>query len=95
MCLCGETEIVKRGDKKLDGDASGWTEETEQRERVLQKLLQSQWYINREEWSVRRRREQRVSHLVLSNMIEIMQCILPVSKKVQCQLDAVSEQNSA
>lgn len=40
----------------------------------------------REEWSVRRRREQRVSHLVLRTMIEIMQCILPSGGKCSVSL---------
>lgn len=42
-------------------------------------------------WEERRgvwgwRREQRVSHLVLRNMIEIMQCVLPSSKKCSVSL---------
>lgn len=44
---------------------------------VPEATTEIQWCMRREEWSVRRRREQRVSHLVLRNMIEIMQCILP------------------
>lgn len=56
---------------------NGWKKATKS---ITETTTDTVVYERRRRWSRRRRRrrrEQWVSHLVLRNMIEIMQCILP------------------